>query len=71
MKLDLHGVSRHGVRPLVLGPIMVSGLRARAVLGLNLVRRRSHLRAASLSYDGTAAHLHSFSGTTSGKDDAA
>ena len=71
MKLDLHGVSRHGVRPLVLGPIMVSRHRVRAVLVLNSVRRRSHLRAASLSYDGTAAHLHSFSGTASGKDDAA
>ena len=71
MKLDLHGVSRHGVRPLVLGPIMVSGYLVRAVLVPDCVRRRSHLRAASLSYDGTAAHLHSFSGTTSGKDDAA
>ena len=77
MKLDLHGVSRHGVRPLVLGPIMVSGYLVRAkdatmsAKDADCARRRSHLRAASLSYDGTAAHLHSFSGTASGKDDAA
>ena len=50
---------------------MVSGLHVRAVLVLNSVRRRRVVRAASLSYDGTAAHLHSFSGTASGKDDAA